>query len=172
MCILLKWLPLDDPCPVPYAAHTMVGVGGMVVNNKNEILVIREKYYKQPHWKLPGGYVDPGSFTIALIFHLIQLLIGVTGESLVKAVVREVFEETGVKAEFLSLVSLRHIQPTKEGLYKGLFNCSDFYFAAYLKPLGNTEIKICERELETACWMPVSLIYNFIKNLAYPAYNQ
>lgn len=59
---MLKWLPADDPCPVPYAAHTMVGVGGMVVNSKKEILVIREKYYKKPHWKLPGGYVDPGDF--------------------------------------------------------------------------------------------------------------
>jgi len=38
----------------------MVGAGAMVINENKEILVVREKYYKKPHWKLPGGYVDPG----------------------------------------------------------------------------------------------------------------
>ena len=58
---MLKWLPSDEPCQVPSYAHTMVGAGAMVVNDKNEILVVQEKYYKRPHhWKLPGGYVDPG----------------------------------------------------------------------------------------------------------------
>ena len=33
----------------------MVGVGGMVVNDKEEILVVQEKYSTQAHWKLPGG---------------------------------------------------------------------------------------------------------------------
>lgn len=155
MCILLKWLPTNDPCPVPYAAHTMVGVGGMVVNSKGEILVIREKYYKKPHWKLPGGYVDPGNSLDLFTQSCLSILCLTAGESLVKAVEREVLEETGVEANFVSLVSLRHMQPSKDGSHKGVFGCSDFYFLAYLKPVGNTEIKICERELETACWMPV-----------------
>lgn len=60
---MLKWLPSDEPCQVPSYAHTMVGAGAMVVNDKNEILVVQEKYYKRPHWKLPGGYVDPGKST-------------------------------------------------------------------------------------------------------------
>ena len=47
---------------VPDFAHHMVGVGAMVVNEKKEILVVREKYRPEPHWKLPGGYVDPGIF--------------------------------------------------------------------------------------------------------------
>ena len=42
----------------------MVGAGAMVINNNNEILVVKEKYYKKPHWKLPGGYVDPGRIKI------------------------------------------------------------------------------------------------------------
>jgi len=57
----LKWLPKDDKCPVPPYAHTMVGVGAMVVNSNKEVLVVQEKWYKTPHWKLPGGYVDPGN---------------------------------------------------------------------------------------------------------------
>lgn len=59
---MLKWLPSDEPCQVPGYAHTMVGAGAMVINEKKEILVVQEKYYQRPHWKLPGGYVDPGNF--------------------------------------------------------------------------------------------------------------
>ncbi len=33
----------------------MVGVGGMVVNDKDEILVVQEKYAAFRQWKLPGG---------------------------------------------------------------------------------------------------------------------
>lgn len=47
-------------CNIPPYAHTMIGVGAVVVNDKSEILVVREKYYTYPHWKLPGGYVEPG----------------------------------------------------------------------------------------------------------------
>ena len=62
MSVLLRWLPLDEPSMVPDFAHHMVGVGAMVVNENKEILVVREKYRPEPHWKLPGGYVDPGIF--------------------------------------------------------------------------------------------------------------
>ena len=48
----------------------MVGAGAMVINKDNKILVVREKYYKKPHWKLPGGYVDPGM--IDLVSKLIR----------------------------------------------------------------------------------------------------
>lgn len=37
-----------------------MGVGAFVVNDDNELLVVRERFYKHPHWKLPGGYVELG----------------------------------------------------------------------------------------------------------------
>ena len=42
---------------VPTYAHHTVGVGGFVVNEKDELLVIEERFRFQdkPHWKLPGG---------------------------------------------------------------------------------------------------------------------
>ena len=44
----------------------MMGVGAMVVKEDDEVLVVRERFYKHPHWKLPGGYVEPGGrFLIA-----------------------------------------------------------------------------------------------------------
>ena len=42
----------------------MSGVGGFVLNDKNELLVIQEKYLtslKRPIWKIPGGLADPGT---------------------------------------------------------------------------------------------------------------
>jgi len=131
LSVLLKWLPTTEKCNVPSYAHTMVGAGAMVINNNNEILVVKEKYYKKPHWKLPGGYVDPG-------------------ESIPTAVRREVLEETGIETEFVSMVSFRHLQPRKDG---GVFASSDLYFVAYLKPTGATDIVMCTRELENAQWM-------------------
>jgi len=40
------------------------GVAGFVVNEKNELLVIQEKYHpgsKSAKWKLPGGHADKGT---------------------------------------------------------------------------------------------------------------
>ena len=41
-------------------AHNLIGVGAFVINDSDELLVVRERFYKHPHWKLPGGYVEPG----------------------------------------------------------------------------------------------------------------
>lgn len=80
-----------------------------------------------------------------------------TGENLQTAAQREVFEETGIKTEFVSLVAFRHYQP-KGSNPRGKFGCSDIYFVAYLRPISETEIKMCTRELRNACWMPVSFL--------------
>lgn len=58
--MMYKWLPKDETNNIPPYSHTMVGVGAVVINDKSEILVVREKYWLVPHWKLPGGYVEPG----------------------------------------------------------------------------------------------------------------
>ena len=53
----------------------------MVVDEDNNVLVVQERFRFSNHWKLPGGYVDPG-------------------EDIHTAAIREVFEETGVKTKF------------------------------------------------------------------------
>lgn len=57
---MYKWLLENETCNIPQYAHTMIGVGAVVVNNKKQVLVVKEKYFHLPHWKLPGGYVEPG----------------------------------------------------------------------------------------------------------------
>lgn len=42
-------------------AHNVIGVGAFVVNDDDELLVVRERFHTRPHWKLPGGYVELGN---------------------------------------------------------------------------------------------------------------
>ena len=96
--IILKcWLP-ETETALPDAPHHQIGIAGMVINAQDEVLVIQEKRgvtaSLRDFWKLPGGLVDPG-------------------EDMKTAVIREIMEETGVKAEFHSLVAFResHLGP-------------------------------------------------------------
>ena len=46
----------------PSGGAACAGVGGLVINDRNELLVIAERYGwdNVKRWKLPGGLVDPG----------------------------------------------------------------------------------------------------------------
>ncbi len=114
-----------------YASH-YVGVGGVVINQQNELLVVAEQYHRQTRprfYKLPGGMLDPD-------------------EHVETAVVREVMEETGVQTRFESLVCFRH-------WHRARFNKSDIYFIARLTPLSH-EITRREGEIAECLWMPVN----------------
>lgn len=123
------WLPKDESNNLPSYAHTLVGVGGLVINERNEVLVVSDKHAIAKNiWKLPGGYVEPN-------------------ENLVDSAVREVMEETGIRTTFRSMVCLRHS-------HGGNFGCSDIYVVIALNPL-NLELTRCEREITRVKWMPL-----------------
>ena len=67
---------------IPGHATHYIGVGGVVINEREELLVVCERHRRtaQPYYKLPGGALQPG-------------------EHLVDAVLREVLEETGCQRE-------------------------------------------------------------------------
>lgn len=114
----------------PYATH-YIGAGGVVINEKRELLVIWEKAHRMRnfrHYKLPGGALHPG-------------------EHLVDGVIREVFEETGVRTKFEALMCFRHWHGYRYGK-------SDIYFICRLSPL-NHDITLQESEIEECLWMPV-----------------
>ena len=116
---------IKDPI-IPTAKNHTLGVG-VVVFHENNILVIKDRIYQT--YKLPGGFIDDG-------------------ENISQAVVREVFEETGVHVEFEAVVSLGHFTPAQ-------FGESNLYVISLAKPLS-TKIEIKdEEEIIEARWMNI-----------------
>jgi 8-oxo-dGTP pyrophosphatase MutT (NUDIX family) len=115
---------------VPVHATHYVGVGGVVLNDRRDLLVVCERHRRtsQRYYKLPGGALQPG-------------------EHLVDAVLREVLEETGVRARFESLVCFRHWHGYRYGK-------SDIYFVCRLTPLSE-DVTAQATEIEECLWMPV-----------------
>ncbi|CAD5227530.1 unnamed protein product [Bursaphelenchus okinawaensis] len=130
LCVMIRWLPEDKPNTLPLYPFTSVGVGGVVVNKKGEVLLMREKRGSYLGWKFPGGLADPG-------------------ERISEAVKREVLEETGIKAEFKNVITFRHIT---QSLYE---KSCDLYFLCYMTPVNEDDITIvkCERETADAKWV-------------------
>jgi len=127
---LNKWLLEGEPSRIPcYSTHNL-GVGGIVLSPcKQGILVIKENHGKLMHlWKFPGGLVDEG-------------------ETIEQAAIREVWEETGVKARYLGVLGFREQLNFR-------FGQGDLYFTCLMQ--ADTEvINKCELEIFDAKWMPI-----------------
>ncbi len=133
---LMLVLRLQSDAIIPDNASHFLGAGGVVINDQNELLVIRERVHesaKMGHYKLPGGFIEVGA-------HL------VTG------IEREVLEETGIEAQFERLVCFRHWHVNR-------FGSSDIYSVCRLRPLTH-KIKLQEAEIAECCWMPVDKFLN------------
>jgi ADP-ribose pyrophosphatase YjhB (NUDIX family) len=70
-----------------YPDHPIVGVGGIIFQGDQVLLIKRGKEPGLGQWSIPGGVVR-------------------TGETLKEAVVREVFEETHLEVEVLALAKV------------------------------------------------------------------
>ena len=123
---------LQEGAWVPHFATHYIGIGGVVLTEERELLVVREIYGvagRPPTLKLPGGAVHPN-------------------EHLAEAVEREVLEETGVRAEFQSIACFRHWHGYRYGK-------SDIYFVGRLRPLSR-EITMQADEIQECLWLPVN----------------
>lgn len=127
---------------VPNSPTHTLGVGAIIINDNNEILVIKERV-SNIGYKLPGGHID-------------------LGEKISEAVQREVLEETGVNVEFQSITNLGHFHPHQFG--KG-----NLYLLCKCRALSY-EINIQDtQEIVEAVWLDVNEfisspdIFEFVK---------
>jgi ADP-ribose pyrophosphatase YjhB (NUDIX family) len=119
---MLKWLASGE-CKVPPFGTHLVGVGGLVLHESN-VLVVKENQYSS-RWKLPGGYVK-------------------LDEDLSTAAEREVWEETGVRSKFQSIINFRN-------QHQSQFGRGDIYAICLLQAL-TTDV-VVDEEVEDARWM-------------------
>ncbi|KAI6205483.1 Nudix hydrolase 8 [Aphelenchoides besseyi] len=128
---LTRWLPEDRPSSLPKYPFTSVGVGGVVEDANGRILLMKERRGLYLGWKFPGGLSDPN-------------------ESIADAVVREVFEETGIETVFGGVLMFRHLKTTP--FYK---DTGDLYFVCYLKPKDESKLETtpCPNEAAAAQWL-------------------
>lgn len=141
--LLTRWLP-STPSPLPAYAFTQIGVGGVVLNSKGEVLMVQERISPmaqfQNSWKLPGGLADPG-------------------EHFAETVAREVLEETGVTAALAGVVSIRHSHGYR-------FGQGDLYVLVKLlvPPGADDAIKLDPEELRDARWMSRETIASLVEH--------
>lgn len=132
---LIMTLKIEETAHIPpYATHYL-GAGGVVLHDQDTLLVVCERFRRgrPPYYKLPGGALHQG-------------------EHIETAVVREVKEETGIEARFVSLACFRHWHGYRYGK-------SDIYFVCRLDAL-TYEITRQQEEIEECFWMPVEEFLN------------
>ena len=137
-CVLKCWLPPTEDKVPPWATH-QVGGCGFVLNDKGELLVIKEWRFddngvRQPsaQWKMPGGMLNKG-------------------ESFADGICREVLEETGVQTRFVSLLTFWHRHGVSTNFAAAEGGKSDMYFCARLEPVTD-EIRLQEDEISACEW--------------------
>lgn len=90
-------------------------------------------------WKFPGGAAN-------------------LAEDISQTAVREVFEETGIKTKFCSVIGFR-----QQHNYPNGFGRSDLYVVCRLEPL-NYEINACKDEVRDCQWIDIDKMLTFKEN--------
>ena len=97
------------PPPERYNTGYNVGVGGAVVKDGRLLLVRRASRRGRGNWQVPGGFVEQE-------------------ETIEEAVVREVEEESGVKAEVEGVLAIRNRYDADNG--------NSLYIVILMRPVG------------------------------------
>jgi ADP-ribose pyrophosphatase YjhB (NUDIX family) len=122
---------INSKAYVPVSPSHTIGVGAVVINPKEELLMVRTHICNRDHsrYKLPGGMLE----------HADRLIDGIE---------REVYEETGIRSRLIKMVSLLNAHPYR-------YNKSNIYIVFQLEALSE-EINIIDtHEIAEAIWMPL-----------------
>jgi ADP-ribose pyrophosphatase YjhB (NUDIX family) len=118
------------PLPERYNSGYNVGVGGAVVQDGRLLLVRRASRRGRGNWQVPGGFIEPD-------------------ETIEKAVIREVCEESNVTAEVQGVLGVRNRYDPDVG--------NSMYVVMLLRPVDG-EPKPDEREVDRACYFTLDEI--------------
>ena len=72
--------------------------------------------------------------------------------------IREVYEETGIRSEFCSVIGFR-----QQHNYPTAFGRSDLYVICRLRPLSY-EINACKDEIKKCEWLDLAYLLNYTEN--------
>ena len=142
--LMTRWLP-ETPSPLPPNASHQVGVGSIVVNGRNEVLLVQEAVGPTAGrgiWKIPTGLVN-------------------AREDIGAAAVRETLEETGLRCDFRKVLAFRHSHAAPQGK-------SDLFFTVLLTPVDDDQALVLQAsEIAEARW--ASLADDLLVQRPYPA---
>lgn len=124
---------------VPFIPTHTLGAGALITNEHNQVLMIKE--HGMTGYKLPGGHIE-------------------LGEGIEESVVRETFEETGIKATFVSVVGMATRHPYQ-------FGKSNLYFVCHLVA-QTQEIEIQDTdEIAEAKWVDIQEFISDMSNFPF-----
>lgn len=142
--VLNRWLRKTSKT-LPPGPFAYIGVAALCIDDANKVLVVRENFKTGPGpWKLPGGLFD-----------------GAKDKRISDSAVRECLEETGVRAEFESVVCERFTPRS------ALFHKQDLYIVCRVKALTH-EIKYDPVEIADCQWLGVDEFLAAVPDSARP----
>ena len=113
-----------------------IGVGGLCLHN-DQVLFVKHTYgVSIGKWTLPGGFVE-------------------LGESLSRAIEREVFEETGIQTRASEIITIRHMNNEKKD--RGII--SDLYIVFNLEYISG-EPSVDSFEISESKFLPLEKLEN------------
>jgi 8-oxo-dGTP pyrophosphatase MutT (NUDIX family) len=127
--VLNRWIR-PGAVNLPPGPFGYIGCAALVIDDQDRVLAIRENYYTGPGpWKLPGGLFDCAK-----------------DRDIAAGAIRECFEETGVRAEFL-YIALERFTPVSV-----MFHHNDLYVICRLRPI-TTDIRHDPVEIAECSWI-------------------
>jgi len=127
-------LRIEEDAYAPFVPTHSIGAGALIFNDQQQVLMVREKQGNYGGLKLPGGHIE-------------------LGEKISEAIVREVFEETGIHSEFIAIQGF-----ASKKVFR--FGKSNIYFLCRLNALS-TRIDIQDiDEIAEAKWCDVNEFIN------------
>ena len=106
-------------------------VGALIINNMDEILLVKSHKWKNKKYSVPGGHVE-------------------LGESFEEAVIREVKEETGLDVVPKRLFMIQECVYPKEFIKK-----KHFIFFDYICKTNDGSVSLDNKELQEYVWIKI-----------------